>query len=449
MRKGYTYVHVNNIIYNEGFFEPLTKEDFERLKDSIRNNGILVPLTVMEDKNNKGKYILLDGRNRYRAACELGFEKVPVEIIEVPEQVSVILHYDFELCRRHLDRETLMRKWLEERNYYMESVKKSLRSKIFQILKIEESEVIREKIDSMPLIELAILHDTLKSAFDISQKFTNSIAKQIAYKIYTATKDAADKTPEDVEKAIKQFYEKQLEELKVELQKKEEELFLLEEKINKLQKEKKELQEQYELVRKAKMEELENYIKEKTREYEEKIQELTEQLYIEKAKKHSPEEIEKLVNDLKKEFEKELREKEEEFRKEEAEWRKRIEDLQKQIIDLKKEFDKVKEEKRKLEEDLKAERAEKQRTKARFDDLLRAYQETTSEKALLNQIKVLREQLQLVLQIAYNLTSFDPHYISQIKAVWEDVEGIYDALKKYMEETILPSGNIQNNQMVA
>jgi len=449
MRRNYIDAHINDIVYNEGFFEPLDEKTFNRLKESIRENGIIVPLVVTEDKNNKGKYILLDGRNRYRAACELGIETVPVEVIEVSELTACVLQYDLELCRRHLADEAFLRKWEEERNRYIESIKKSIRSKIFQILKLEEPEIIKDKIDSMPLGELIVLYETLRRVSDISQRLTNGIAKQVAYKIYTVTKGAVDKTPEEIEKAIRQFYEKQLDELRMELRKKEEELFLLEEEINKLQKEKKELQEQYELVRKAKMEELENYIKEKTREYEEKIQELTEQLYIEKAKKHSPEEIEKLVNDLKKEFEKELREKEEEFRKEEAEWRKRIEDLQKQIIDLKKEFDKVKEEKRKLEEDLKAERAEKQRTKARFDDLLRAYQETTSEKALLNQIKVLREQLQLILQIAYNLTSFDPHYISQIKAVWEDVEGIYDALKKYMEETILPSGNIQNNQMVA
>lgn len=446
MERNYIYAHVNDIVYNEGFFESLPEEVFNRLKESIRENGIVVPLVVTEDKNNKGKYILLDGRNRYRAACELGFETVPAEVIEVSEQVAVILQYDLELCRRHFDKETLIRKWEDERNYYMESIKRSIRSKIFQILKLEESEVIKDRIDSLPLGELIILYETLRRVSDISQKLTNGIARQVAYKIYTVTKNAVDKTPEEIEKAVKQFYEKQLEELRAELQKKEEELFLLEEKINELQKEKKELEEQFELVRKAKKEELENYIKEKTKEYEQKIQELTEQLYIEKARKHDPEKIEKLIEDLEKEFKKELKEKEEEFRKEEAEWRKRIEDLQSQILNLNKKLAEEKEEKERIDERLRAEIAEKQRIKAKLDDLLIAYKETTSERALLNQIKLLKEQLHLTLQIAYNLASFNQDYISQIKHAWEDAKGMYEMLKDYMENTIIPAGTPSQNQ---
>jgi len=446
MKRNLIYVNVNDVVYNEGFFEPLDEESFGRLKESIRENGIVVPVVVTEDRNDRGKYILLDGRNRYRAACELGIEMIPAEVIEVSDQVAVILQYDLEICRRHLDNDTLRRKWEEERNYYMESIKKSLKSKILQILKLEESNDIKNKIDSMPLNEVIILYETLRRASSLSQELINGIAKQVAYKIYTVTKDAVDKTPEEIEKAVRQYYEKQLEELREKLRKKDEELFLLEEKLKQLKEEKKKLEEEFELVRKAKKEQLENYIRERTKEYEEKLQELEEQLFLEKARKHDPEQIKKLAEELEEKFKAEIRKKEEEFHKEEAEWRRKINELQSQILNLNKRLEELKEEKEKLNEMLRAEIAEKQRIRTRFDNLLRAYKEVTSERALLNQIKILREQLHLTLQVAYNLDSFNPDYVAQIKRAWEEVEGLFEEVRDYVRKTIIPAGTSNESQ---
>lgn len=442
--RNYIYVHKDDIIYNEGVFEPLPEEDFNRLKESIRENGIIVPIVVVEDKGNKGKYILLDGRNRYRAASELGYDLIPAEVLDVTDHSALVLQYDLELCRRHLNKDVIDRKWKEERNYYAEKIKKSLRGKIFQTLKIEDTEVIRKHLDSMPLNELEELNDTLQRISSLSNKLTNNIAKQIAYKIYTVTKNEAS---EEVEKAIKAYYEKQLEELYTKLQEREEEILSLKDQIEELSRAKKELEEKYEEVRKAKVEELNNYIKEKTKEYDEKINELKQQLLLEKAKKHSPEEIKKLTEELRKEFEKEIKAKEEEFRKEESEWRRKIEELQTGILKLNKKLESVEKEKKSIEEELRAEIAEKQRIKTRLDNLLIAYREATSERALLNLVKLLKEQLHLTLQVAYNIASFNQEYISQIKHVWKDVNGLYEQLKDYIEKTIIPAaGTPSQNQ---
>jgi len=57
-------------------FEPIK---LKNLKDSIKKYGVMTPLTVEEVD---GKYLLIDGERRYRAAKDLGIEKLPVVIIE-------------------------------------------------------------------------------------------------------------------------------------------------------------------------------------------------------------------------------------------------------------------------------------------------------------------------------------------------------------------------------
>jgi ParB/RepB/Spo0J family partition protein len=55
-------------------------EDLAQLQDSIKNQGILVPLTVYRDGQ---RYLLLDGERRWRCALKLGLAQVPV--IEQPK----------------------------------------------------------------------------------------------------------------------------------------------------------------------------------------------------------------------------------------------------------------------------------------------------------------------------------------------------------------------------
>jgi ParB family transcriptional regulator, chromosome partitioning protein len=51
-------------------------DKLNKLKDSIKKNGILNPLIV--EKQGANKYLLVDGERRFRAATELGLKEVPI-----------------------------------------------------------------------------------------------------------------------------------------------------------------------------------------------------------------------------------------------------------------------------------------------------------------------------------------------------------------------------------
>jgi len=64
---------------NTDFFNDLTGEDFEELKESILEHGILQPIVVNAD------YIIISGHQRYRACLELGITEVPIHVINTTE----------------------------------------------------------------------------------------------------------------------------------------------------------------------------------------------------------------------------------------------------------------------------------------------------------------------------------------------------------------------------
>lgn len=67
------------------------EKELEDLKNSINIAGVLVPITVYQEKTDE--YIILDGERRWRACTSLGKEKIPANIIDKPEDVTQnILH---------------------------------------------------------------------------------------------------------------------------------------------------------------------------------------------------------------------------------------------------------------------------------------------------------------------------------------------------------------------
>lgn len=69
-----------------------------QLKQSIKKHGIKVPLTV-EDLGG-GKYLLIDGERRFRAAVELGLKEVPVTV-EAPKSEADRLIEQFSIQEQH------------------------------------------------------------------------------------------------------------------------------------------------------------------------------------------------------------------------------------------------------------------------------------------------------------------------------------------------------------
>jgi len=64
------------------------EEEMQSLQDSIRAQGILVPLTVYRDAKI---YRLLDGERRWRSALKLGMPRVPIIVQPKPERLANIM----------------------------------------------------------------------------------------------------------------------------------------------------------------------------------------------------------------------------------------------------------------------------------------------------------------------------------------------------------------------
>jgi ParB family chromosome partitioning protein len=63
-------------------------QELSALEESIREQGILVPLTVFKDGR---QFTLLDGERRWRCSLRLGLHNVPVIIQEKPDRVTNIM----------------------------------------------------------------------------------------------------------------------------------------------------------------------------------------------------------------------------------------------------------------------------------------------------------------------------------------------------------------------
>jgi ParB family chromosome partitioning protein len=63
-------------------------EELSALEESIREQGILVPLTVYRDGR---MHTLLDGERRWRCSIRLGLHKVPVIVQDKPDRVTNIM----------------------------------------------------------------------------------------------------------------------------------------------------------------------------------------------------------------------------------------------------------------------------------------------------------------------------------------------------------------------
>lgn len=63
-------------------------DEMEALQESIKSQGILVPLSVYRDK---GQFRILDGERRWRCALKLGLRTVPVSIQPKPDRLTNLM----------------------------------------------------------------------------------------------------------------------------------------------------------------------------------------------------------------------------------------------------------------------------------------------------------------------------------------------------------------------
>jgi ParB/RepB/Spo0J family partition protein len=98
------------------------RDDLQILRESIKRVGILVPLTVYQEKSS-GNYVILDGQRRWICAQEIGLKEIPVNQVAEPTLVQNIvtmfqihkLRKDWELMPTALKLELLMRELDEKK----------------------------------------------------------------------------------------------------------------------------------------------------------------------------------------------------------------------------------------------------------------------------------------------------------------------------------------------
>lgn len=78
-----------------GKYQPRTRMDegaLNELADSIRTQGVMQPILVRPlDTKRGGKYEIIAGERRYRAACLAGLEEVPVLVREVADENAAVM----------------------------------------------------------------------------------------------------------------------------------------------------------------------------------------------------------------------------------------------------------------------------------------------------------------------------------------------------------------------
>jgi len=81
---------------NSAIFDPLEGQDLAELADSIKENGIINPITIRPDGS------IIAGEQRYRAAGMAGLVVVPVVVLDVSDQQVEVLRIEENLRRRGL-----------------------------------------------------------------------------------------------------------------------------------------------------------------------------------------------------------------------------------------------------------------------------------------------------------------------------------------------------------
>jgi len=84
------YMPISTI--HSGALQPRTRfnEDYlKELSDSIKKNGIMQPIIVRSSRDNSGKYEIIAGERRWRAAQLAGLDEVPVIIREMEDAVAL------------------------------------------------------------------------------------------------------------------------------------------------------------------------------------------------------------------------------------------------------------------------------------------------------------------------------------------------------------------------
>jgi len=81
----HVFIPIDKLVPSDMNPNRMTEEEFQGLVNSVKNAGFLRSNPIIVRPNGNGTYEIVDGEHRWRAARELGLEKVPCDIREMDD----------------------------------------------------------------------------------------------------------------------------------------------------------------------------------------------------------------------------------------------------------------------------------------------------------------------------------------------------------------------------
>ena len=138
---------------NREVFAPLTQEELDYLAASIRDHGLINPITVTPD------FMIIAGEQRYRAACQLGLEQIPAIVRQPKDDLEIEeLRLAENLARRNLPPYAMAR-----------AVERAAQIKIERIAEVHEKPASQRQINQQLAAELKRPVSTIEDARSLAR----------------------------------------------------------------------------------------------------------------------------------------------------------------------------------------------------------------------------------------------------------------------------------------
>ena len=96
-------IDIENISPNKYNPNVMDESIFEQTKKNMAREGLIGAIFCREDKKEKGKYIIIDGEHRWKAAKSLGYKKLPIIVLNRKLPDAMISTINFNRFRGEFD----------------------------------------------------------------------------------------------------------------------------------------------------------------------------------------------------------------------------------------------------------------------------------------------------------------------------------------------------------
>lgn len=109
----YRVLRVVDIDSTEHNVNVMDDGEFNALCEGIQESGFIPPVVVAE---RNGRYMMIDGNHRLRAAQILGYDVIPGYVVEVgSDEALEVQAARMNVVRGHIDRSVFTRLYLQQR----------------------------------------------------------------------------------------------------------------------------------------------------------------------------------------------------------------------------------------------------------------------------------------------------------------------------------------------